>query len=221
MVQLEEINSDPYTDMAGSEKPVIGLAGGIGAGKSTVAEILGTLGAVVISSDEISRQELESNEVTHILRQWWGDEIMDPDGRVNRRKVADIAFADPTQKRRLESLLHPRVMARRERRMADARRRPEVRAIVIDSPLLYETGLDLLCDAVIFVDAPLDQRQARVQAARGWSPEELARRENLQQPLSGKRARADHVCQNFGDSAELRRQVVSIFSGIVSSRRGG
>src|SRR5262249_1514299 len=119
-------------------KPIIGLSGGIGAGKSEAARLLSEMGADVIDSDAISRRALDSEEVIGLRGTWWGPAVVTADGRADRRRIADIVFADEAQRQRLEVLLHPRVAAERNRRIEAAERDPGVRAIVIDSPLLYE-----------------------------------------------------------------------------------
>jgi dephospho-CoA kinase len=197
-------------------KPIIGLAGGIGSGKSEVARILENLGAAVISSDALNRQELENNEVKATLVNWWGPGVLHKDGTVDRRAVSRIVFSKEAERSRLEALTHPRIAQHRLRLIEQFQRDPAVRMIVIDSPLLYETELDRLCDSVVFVDADVGVRCARVRASRGWSPEELERREKLQRPLDFKKARADHICVNNSDLGALRRTVEAIYSRIVS-----
>lgn len=205
------------TDKAASHrKPVIGLAGGIGAGKSTVAGILGEIGAAVVRSDELAAREIDTPEVKDLLRQWWGPEIIGHEGLVDRQRVASIVFGDPAQRQRLEALLHPRVEARRAELMAGYDTENTVKAIVLDSPLLYEVDLDLICDAVIFIEAAQATREDRSEKSRNWSPGELARREKTQQPLDTKRVRADYTVDNNSTLASLRRQVESVFSQIVS-----
>ncbi len=200
-----------------SKRPVVGLSGGIGSGKSAVAGILAELGAAVINSDELNRQELEEQEVRDALASWWGPGVLGPDGRIDRSAVARIVFADEAQRHRLEGLMHPRIEKRRAALTARYELDPRIRMIVIDAPLLYEAGLDRQCDAVIFVDAPRELRLARVRETRGWSDAELERREKNQQPLEMKRARANYTCTNNSDLDDLRRQVESIFSRIVAS----
>ena len=197
-------------------KPIVGLAGGVGSGKSTVAKILGELGAGVIDSDALAHQELNSEEVKGTLRQWWGNEIFQPDGSVSHQKLAAIIFGDPQQRHRLEALLHPRVAVRREVLISELENQPRIRMVVLDSPLLYETDLDLMCDAVIFVDASLDNRQARSEKQRAWPEGEVTRREKTQFALDTKQARADHVCSNNSSPTELRREVERIFAAITS-----
>lgn len=193
-----------------SRKPVVGLAGGIGSGKSAVARLLEEMGAGLIDSDAVSRAEMENREVLEQLVAWWGSDILRSDGRVDRAAVARIVFDRPAERSRLEGLLHPRIESRRQADMARFAAVPEVHFIVIDAPLLYEVGLERACDRVIFVDAEPAVRLERVRANRGWSAEELARREASQMPLSAKRARADFVVENNSDIAALRAQVAAI-----------
>lgn len=138
-----------------------------------------------------------------------------PEGQVDRKAVGRIVFADSSEKKRLEDLIHPIVNARRERIMAENAHDPRVTAFVWDVPLLFETGLDKACDAVVFVDTPLPVRQERV-AGRGWGPEELARRENLQMPLDRKRLLSEYTISNVGPAEVVREQVRDVFSRIVS-----
>ena len=179
-------------------KPIIGLAGGIGAGKSHVARALGRLGCAVIASDALVAAAYTHPAVKRQLHDWYGDAIFDGLGRVDKRAVAGRVFADAAQRERLEKLLHPVVNEARVELMRRAAADPAVAAYVWDSPLLFETGLDARCDAVIFVDAPRDVRLARVRETRGWDAAELDRRERVQTPLDDKRARATDMVDNGG-----------------------
>ncbi len=200
-----------------SGKPVIGLAGGIGSGKSTVALLLAELGAAVIASDELNRQELSSAEVIRQLKGWWGSRVLRQDGQVDRAAVRQIVAEDAGERKRLEGLLHPRIEQRRLELTAEYRKDPRVRAIVWDSPLLYEAGIDRHCDAVIFVEADEALRRQRVLSERGWPAEQLERLEKTQKPLDFKRGSADYRVVNNSDRDALRREVESVFSRILSS----
>jgi dephospho-CoA kinase len=134
---------------------------------------------------------------------------------VNRRAVAARVFADEAERKRLESLVHPLVNAERESRMAAAADDTNVKAFVWDTPLLVETGLHTRCNAVVFVDTPLPTRIARVKG-RGWSEQELARRENLQMPLDKKRGMAQYVIRNAAEADTARSQVRQVFSRILA-----
>lgn len=202
-------------------KPVIGLLGGIGSGKSTVARLLAEAGGAVIDSDAINRAQLRHPEVVAMVRGWWGDEVVAADGGLDRRKIADRVFADPQARRQLEDLLHPRIAAERDARLAAYARDPSVRWIVLDTPLLLETHLDRACDWVVFVDADAAVRRARVLATRGWTEDEWRRREKAQNALDKKRARADHVVvNNSSDLAELRSAVSDLLTqlGLQTTR---
>ncbi|MHC4946791.1 MAG: dephospho-CoA kinase [Planctomycetota bacterium] len=201
-----------------SSPPVIGLTGGIGAGKSTVARMLAALGCVVCDSDALGRAALRDPEVRSRLVEWWGEAILDDAGEVDRASVAVIVFDDPAQRRRLEALTHPWIESRRAEQFAAAG--ADTVALVIDAPLLLEAGLGAGCDAVIFVDADPDVRLGRVAAGRGWDAAELRRREESQLPLDEKRSKADYVVTNDGDQGDLESQVRETLRTIVESLNG-
>src|SRR5262249_31555655 len=108
------------------------------------------MGAGVIESDKLSHEEMGCDEVKRAVWRWWGNDVLLANGSIDRAKVAAHAFADPQERHRLEALLHPRIAVRREHLIAELDRQAGIRMIVIDSPLLYESDLDLICDAVVF-----------------------------------------------------------------------
>ena len=207
-------------------KPIIGIVGGIGSGKSYVARLFGEFGCMVIDSDAQVREAYHDPAVTKAIRGWWGGGVFHPDGTVNRSAVAARVFADPAEKRRLEGLLHPMVHAARKRQMAGAASDPQVVAYVWDTPLLFEAGLAGQCDAIVFVDAPPETRLARVRATRGWDEAELLRREKSQMPLDTKRGLSDHRVNNTADagadisgSNDPREQVRRVLSQILAGSK--
>jgi dephospho-CoA kinase len=129
--------------------------------------------------------------------------------------VAKKIFGQPAERERLERLLHPMVNDARERAMSAAADDPTVVAFVWDTPLLFETGLNAKCDAVVFVDAPQPLRLTRVQASRGWDAGELLRRENSQMPLDTKRKLSQYVVENTADAEMVRSQVRVVLSRIL------
>jgi dephospho-CoA kinase len=188
----------------------IGLCGGIGAGKSAVAQAFARLGCAVWDADGEARAMLATDEIRQTLTTWWGDAILNPQGMVDRRAVARIVFSDPDERLRLEALIHPRLARRRERAMAHARERG-VAAFVIDAPLLFEANLDPLCDVIVYVDASFRTRLDRVRRYRQWDASELRSREKSQLPLDDKRARSQYMVQNNGDVADVEDQVEALF----------
>lgn len=198
-------------------KPVIGLVGAPGSGKSFVARLMADEGCAVIDADRLAREAMQEAEVREQVVAWWPHAVT-ADGRIDRRALGATVFGDPEALRRLEGLIHPRVRARREtlrqRHFGDA----SVRAIVEDVPLLLEKNLDRLCDVLVFVDAPREVRLGRVESTRGWSLRDLEAREKQQLPLDSKRARADYVVDNGGDEAATRAQVRRLLSRIFHRR---
>ena len=201
-------------------KPIIGLAGGIGSGKSTVAKLFGEMGCLVLSADEHVRDAYRDPAVVARLREWWGDSIVDTSGELDRKAVARIVFEKPEEKSRLESLVHPLVAARRNEAMRAAADDAQVLAYVWDIPLLFEVGLADQCDAIVFVDAPFEQRLQRVKSTRGWDEAELLRREKLQVPLDNKRQMSNYILKNTADVGFARRQVREVLSAILAGQSG-
>jgi dephospho-CoA kinase len=202
-------------------KPIIGIAGGIGSGKSFIARLFGELGCLVLSADEQVRVAYADPEVRETLKRWWGRGVLNRDGEVDRRAVAERVFEKPDERRRLEALIHPRVAALRDAAMEAAAADAQVLAFVWDIPLLFEVGLNSRCDAIVFVDAPWEERLRRVRETRGWDEAELRRRENLQLALDNKRRMSNDIVQNTADVGFARKQVQEILSRILHKRAMG
>lgn len=191
---------------------VIGVAGGVASGKSTVAGMFARLGAVVIDADVISKEMLNTPDVVRRVREAWGEGVLDAQGRPDRRKIADIVFGDPAELKRLTSWTHPLTIAEMRARLDRAAVDVKTPLIVIDAPLLLEGPSHTWCDAIVFVEAAPDRRRIRAQRARGWSEGEVERREARQAPLDDKRRRADAVVRNDGVEDETFEQVKRLFS---------
>jgi dephospho-CoA kinase len=196
-------------------KPIIGIVGGIGSGKSYVADLFAQFGCHVIKADDLVHQAYAADELKATLRSWWGDQVLTPDGQIDRKAVAQRIFNDEPQRQRLEALVHPLVHAARDRIMTQLADNPAIVAFVWDTPLLFEVGMDRSCDAVVFVDCPLQTRLLRVRTSRGWDQAELQRRENAQLPLDKKRELSQYMICNTADSAFARRQVEVVISRIL------
>ena len=195
--------------------PIIGVTGGIGSGKSLVANILQKNGCVVADADANTKIVLNRKEVQQQLVRWWGDQVLDTSGKINRSFIASIVFADAKERERLESLIHPLVRELQENAFNTAP--TGTLALVIDAPLLIESGLDQLCDTIIFVDSSFETRLCRVIENRGWTKEQLASREAAQIGLDTKLSSADHIIINDGDIAHIEQQLRSVLSLIRNS----
>ena len=200
---------------------VIGLAGGIGSGKSKVAKLMGEIGYLVIDSDKLARVALDVPDVRAKLVACWGNEILNEKGLVDRAKVASIIFAKAEERARLEALVHPMVKHGRADLVAKAKSEGRV-GVVVDAPLLFEAGSDAECDRVLFVDTPRAIRVARVKQTRGWDEAELSRREAAQWTVEEKQSRSHAVVRNDielktpGDEAELRARIVEAIARLNS-----
>jgi len=200
-------------------KPLIlGLAGGIGSGKSAVARALAELGALVTDSDTEAKAALDRPEVRSQVVSWWGKSILDSSGEIDRKQIADIIFKDAAQRKRLEALIHPLLKHTRDELIAKAAAKG-VHTVVIDAPLLFEAGLDKECDFIIFVDSPREVRLARVMSSRRWTEEEFNRREASQLPLDEKRQRSHDVIVNAGSEDRLKARVAAVLAGFRTQRR--
>ncbi len=187
---------------------VIGLTGGIGSGKSTVATLFQKWGAEILDADAIVHSILDRPSLQKKLISEWGREIA-PEGRIDRARLATLAFQDPDSVRKLNAIVHP--VVRKE--IVQLIRKSKSSLVILDAPLLLEVGADRDCHAVIFVDAPKDLRIQRVKK-RGWSPGELRRREKYHWPMREKKKKSDFIIDNRGSRASLSRQVRTLVEKI-------
>jgi len=204
------------------EKPIIGILGGIGSGKSTVAAEFAKLGCKVIDADKIAHRLLDKKDVREKIIRLFGECILDLKGKIDRKKLADIVFGDAGKLASLNKIIHPLVLQRAEELIKQYQAEvgvvgePPVQAIVLDMPLLVEVGWDKRCDKLIFVDC---KRQLRTNRAKkiGISDENLKIRENFQIPLDNKVKLADNVINNNSGFPALAKQVADIFSDIIDN----
>lgn len=187
----------------------VGLTGGIGAGKSTVATRLASHGAVVIDADRIAREVVEPGQpaLADIVEQF-GPHVLTGDGALDRAALANVAFADEESRKRLNAIMHPRIGQATAEAMAQA---PEDAIIVHDVPLLVETGLAPSYHLVIVVDAPEAERVRRLVSARGMSADDAQARIAAQATTDQRRAAADVWLCNDGDVGALERAVDAVW----------
>jgi dephospho-CoA kinase len=153
-------------------------------------------------------------DIAKTLAVWWGGEILDTSGQVDKKAVAQRVFNSPSARQRLEDLLYPYIATRRTDLMQKSANNAQVLAFIWDAPLLLEAGLKKDCDALVYVDAPLELRLSRLAATRGWNRAELDRREILQWPLDKKRQISEYVIDNTAEADYARRQVKDVLSRI-------
>ena len=187
--------------------PVIGLTGGIGSGKSTVADMLAALGARVIDADRIGHEVYHPGTEGHasVVRAF-GPGIIAADGTIDRRALGAIVFREPEALARLNALVHPLIAAEIQRRLAAVRADPGTPPIVIEAAIVIEAGWRFF-DRIWAVTAPREAAIARVMAERGLSREEVERRMAVQTTDEERRRVADLVIDNDGTRDELRLRV--------------
>ncbi|MFH1732519.1 MAG: dephospho-CoA kinase [Planctomycetota bacterium] len=195
---------------------VIGILGGIGSGKSTVAQMLAEMGAEVLDADAICTELHRCPEVKQAVRQRWGDGVFDAGGELDRAKLAGIVFDSADELNELDRIMHPKVVERISNQVAGCRDGGRVMC-VIDAPLLLESGLIDLCDVTVFVDCGPAARRRRLARTRGWAADEIERREARQEPLARKREVADFVVENGGDPAATRQCIEEIVAHLNPS----
>lgn len=197
-------------------KPVIGILGGIGSGKSTVAAEFGRLGCAVIDADKIAHELLERADVKERVKGLFGGAVLDSDGKIDRRKLAEAAFADAGKLAALNQIIHPLVFKQTEELMEQYKQESGVKAIVLDMPLLMEVGWEKRCDKLIFVDCKPHLRAKRAKKAGICSENELKIRENFQISLDKKAGIADNIVDNNSSLSALAGQVAEIFSNMCN-----
>ncbi|HEU4394693.1 MAG TPA: dephospho-CoA kinase [Planctomycetota bacterium] len=197
---------------------VFGVTGLPAAGKSAVAAEFRGLGAEVADADRLVGEALDRPRIARGVIRILGPAVRGPGGRLDRAAAAARAFGpDPAPLRRLEAIVHPIVRRGLRDAVAGARRR-RAPAVVLDVPLLFERGVDRMCDFTVFVRAARTVRLARARR-RGWTAAELRRRESHQMPAAERRRRADFTVDGGGTRKAMRDQVRALWRRTVGDRR--
>jgi len=193
----------------------VGLSGGIGSGKSTVARSLAQKGAIVIDADAIAREVVEPGQpgLAAVVGRF-GPEVLDGAGRLDRPKLASLVFGDAAARADLNAIVHPLVAAESARRASAA---PSDSVIVMDVPLLVEAARSGY-DVVVIVEAPEAVRLERL-VARGMDPDDARRRMAAQASDADRRKVADVVLDNSGSAEDLDRQVDALWAQLTASLR--
>jgi dephospho-CoA kinase len=197
---------------------LVGLTGGIGAGKSTVAELLAARGAVVVDADQVARAVVEPGQPALAkLVERFGDGILDAGGRLDRGALAKVAFADDGSRRDLEGITHPAINEEFTRRVAEA---PGDGIVVLDVPLLAESeqARKRPYQTVIVVEAPREARLARLEA-RGVDRADAEARMSAQAGDEERRKLATYIVDNGGDRPALERRVDEIWGDLQRRQR--
>ena len=197
---------------------VIGLTGGIGTGKSEVASLLQSLGAAVISADEVGHEAYAPNsESWREVVDTFGKEILQPSGEIDRQKLGAIVFSDPQQLEKLNAIMHPR-MARMVADRIQVLRDQGASTAVVEAALLFEAGWDSLVDEVWTTDSSVESVVERLQARNGMDEKEARRRIDSQMDPAERIERSDLVVDNSSDVSALEQTVMALWENRVSVR---
>jgi dephospho-CoA kinase len=190
---------------------LIGLTGGVGSGKSTVAAMLRELGAEVVDADEASHAAYEPGTpgFALVVREFGDDYVRD--GRIDRPRLGRLVFKDADARRRLNAIVHPLVREWMAERTADAALRGAA-VVVQDVPLLFENGLERLYSSVILVYVPEEVQVERLVKGRGFTPEQAREVIAAQMPIEEKRRLAHHVIDNSGTTEHTRAQAIDLWT---------
>jgi dephospho-CoA kinase len=190
---------------------VVGLTGGIGAGKSTVAQFFAQLGALVIDADQLARMAIErgTDGFAEVMLRF-GDEVI-VNGDIDRKKLAEIVFSDPQARKDLEAIIHPRVQALFAEAVADLN---DEDILIYEIPLLVETGAASKFDYIVTVESELELRKERL-LKKGLYISQIEKRMASQASPEARVAIADKVIRNDGDEDSLLRQVENLWEGVL------
>jgi dephospho-CoA kinase len=206
-------------DKAGM-KPIIGILGGIGSGKSTVAAEFVKLGCGLIDADKIAHELLEEKSVKEKIINHFGEVILDSCEKISHKELADIVFNDSQKLSILNGIIHPLVFKKTEELIAKFNQQSQIKAIVLDMPLLLEVGWEKRCDRLIFVDCDEKIRAERAKKMN-FKKNQLKIRENFQISLDKKASIADNTVVTNSGFCTLVKQVADIFSYIMDNSRRG
>jgi dephospho-CoA kinase len=199
--------------------PVIGIVGGIGSGKSSVARWLATHDpdVLLINGDEVGHEVLTLQTVRDAVRQRFGDCVLNAGGQIDRRALGQLVFGPGEEQRiarsDLERIVHPRIRETFEKRIAESAVAKKT-AVLLDAAVLFEAGWNDLCHTIVFIDVPRSERLGRLRAGRGWDESEVDRREASQVSLETKRSRSQCIIDNARSIDEGGRQLEHLLKQI-------
>ncbi len=191
---------------------IVGLTGGVASGKTVVSEVLRDEGAYIIDADQIARELVQPHRPawSEIVR-GFGKDILQEDGSIDRKKLADRVFADPEQRKLLNQILHPLITGEMDRRAREIGQEDPEAIVVIDAPLLIEVGYHRRMDKLMVVASTQTEQIERLKVRDGISSEEALRILSAQMPVEEKVKLADFVIRNEGSLAEVRERAKEVF----------
>ena len=198
------------------KKPLVGVTGIIGSGKSTVADLFDKMDCVVFNSDAMVRNITQEPETLQEIQKEFGTEILTSTSQLDREKMAQLVFKDPSELKKLNQIIHPKVRERMWKFVEMNELDFYVKMNIIDSPLIYETDLHKFLDVIVVVNSPKEQCVERVKKRNNLSRREILDRMSKQIPLENKVKLADFVINNDKNIEDLNEQVAQVYKQIIS-----
>ena len=199
---------------------LVGITGGMGAGKSALAEVLTEFGALRVDADEVAREVAAIPAVMEQLQASFGRDLLGSDGHLNRQELGRRALRSDEASQRLEAIMRPPLAAAIERSLAQAVKAADGGVVVFDAPLIYEWGNEGNFDLVVVVDAEEERCISRVQQRSGLPMCEIRQRMARQMDPQAKKARADFVVDNNEDLAALAAQAKTLWAELIDTEQG-
>ena len=191
---------------------IVGLTGGVASGKTAISQVLKAEGAYIIDADQIARELVQPQKPAWSeLIGAFGKEILQEDGSIHRKKLADKVFADPKKRKLLNQILHPRIKEEMDRRTKEIGQKDPQAIVVIDAPLIIELGNQRDVDKLIVVASTQTQQIKRLKERDGVSPEAALRIISSQMPVEEKVKLADYVIRNEGSIEEANKRAKEVF----------
>ena len=196
---------------------LVGLTGGVGTGKSTVAKMFERCGALVIDADALAHHVMEPGKPAwRAIVKTFGKAVLNPDRTLNRQTLGAIVFRNGSELRRLEQIIHPRVAREQARLTRQAARKDPNAVVIYDVPLLFEAGIDARVDKVIVVTADRETQITRLKKRNGFTRAEALRRIRSQRPLRKKAAAADYLLDGTTPRPRLPTVVKRLYRELQS-----
>ena len=194
----------------------MGLTGGLGSGKSTASKFFKSLGAFILDADNSAKNLIETNkEVKKELIKEFGTDIMNANSRIDKKKLARVAFQDEDHQQRLNYVVHPHIHNAIDKSYKEILDQNNHKLFIVDAALIYESGYDAHLDYVIVVTAQLKHRMERALNRNTLTREEILKRIDFQWPEEDKISLADFVIHNDGTESDLNNQIIELFEKLV------
>ncbi len=195
------------TDQSNPKKMIIGIIGGIGSGKSEIAEYFAKKGGKLIQADKLGHEAHQQEHIRQMIVQRWGERVLDEQNQLDRKKLGSIVFASAVERANLEMMVFPWIEQRIRQEIKEADDNPSYQFVVLDAAIMVEAKWNKICSKMVYVHTPRYLRLQRLINQRGWSQQELFQRETAQLTLTEKATLADVAIDNSHSIEASQKQI--------------